>query len=69
MKRPTEHKTVQARILGYAQEIDWTYVPCAEAEWQCGFGARGMEWCSSRENKKASFKALLRLPLRAIHLR
>ena len=29
---PTEHKTVQARILAYAQEIGWTYVPRAEAE-------------------------------------
>jgi len=27
-----EHKTVQARILKYAQEIGWTYVPRDEAE-------------------------------------
>ncbi|MBI3247979.1 MAG: HsdR family type I site-specific deoxyribonuclease [Deltaproteobacteria bacterium] len=32
MPTPTEHKTVQARILHYAQEIGWTYVPRAEAE-------------------------------------
>jgi type I restriction enzyme, R subunit len=29
---PGEHKTVQARILSYTQEIGWTYVPRGEAE-------------------------------------
>jgi type I restriction enzyme R subunit len=37
MARPTEHKTVQARILAYAQEIGWTYVPRGEAEKRRGF--------------------------------
>ena len=37
MPTPTEHKTVQARILRYAQEIGWTYVPRAEAERRRGF--------------------------------
>jgi len=32
-----EHKTVQARILKYAQEIDSAYVPRAEAEARRGF--------------------------------
>lgn len=32
MPVPGEYKTVQARILAYAQEISWTYVPRAEAE-------------------------------------
>ncbi|GAB4376236.1 MAG: HsdR family type I site-specific deoxyribonuclease [Calditrichia bacterium] len=32
MPIPTEHKTVQARILHYAQEIGWTFVPRSEAE-------------------------------------
>lgn len=35
--KPGEHKTVQARILGYAQEIGWTFVPRAEAERRRGF--------------------------------
>jgi len=35
--RPGEHRTVQARILGYAQEIGWTYVPRGEAEKRRGF--------------------------------
>ena len=32
MTAPGEHKTVQARILAYAQEIGWRYIPRAEAE-------------------------------------
>ena len=32
MPTPGEHKPVQARILAYAQEIGWRYVPRAEAE-------------------------------------
>jgi type I restriction enzyme R subunit len=35
--KPGEHKTVQARILAYAQEIHWTYVPRGEAEKRRGF--------------------------------
>ena len=37
INRPTEHKTVQARILAYAQEIGWTYVPREDAERQRRF--------------------------------
>ena len=40
--RPTEHKTVQARILAYAQEIGWTYVPRDEAERRRGFDPAGV---------------------------
>ena len=39
MPSPTEHKTVQARILAYAQEIGWTLVSQAEAEKRRGFDA------------------------------
>ena len=41
MPTPTEQKTVQARILKYAQEIGWTYVPRAEAERRRGFDPDG----------------------------
>jgi len=41
MPAPTEHKTVQARILHYAQEIGWTYVPRDEAERRRGFDQDG----------------------------
>jgi type I restriction enzyme R subunit len=36
MSKPGEHKTVQARILKYAQEIGWTFVPRADAEFRRG---------------------------------
>jgi type I restriction enzyme, R subunit len=39
MPRPGEHKTVQSRILEYAQEIGWTYVRRAEAEKRRRFDA------------------------------
>ncbi len=41
MSKPGEHKTVQARILHYAQEIGWRYVPRAEAEARRGFDSDG----------------------------
>jgi len=41
MPAPTEHKTVQARILTYAQEIGWAYVPRNEAETRRGFDPDG----------------------------
>lgn len=41
MPRPAEHKTVQARILEYAQEIGWTFVPRAEAEERRRFNQEG----------------------------
>ena len=37
MPSPGEHKTVQARILTYAQDIGWVYVPREEAERRRGF--------------------------------
>ena len=43
-----EHKTVQARILKCAQEIGWTFVPRAQAEWQRRYdpdGAAGRGEC------------------------
>ena len=45
--KPGEHKTVQARILAYAQEIGWRSVPRAEAEVRRGFdpdAATLQEW-------------------------
>ncbi len=32
MPRPTEHHSVQARILQYAKDIGWTIIPQAIAE-------------------------------------
>jgi type I restriction enzyme, R subunit len=36
MTKPVEHKTVQARILEYAREVGWTFVPRGEAELRRG---------------------------------
>ena len=41
MPKPGEHKTVQARILRYAQEIGWTFVPRADADARRGVQGRG----------------------------
>ncbi|MGH7796052.1 MAG: hypothetical protein ACREQ2_14360 [Candidatus Binatia bacterium] len=41
MPSPGDYKTVQARILAYAQEIGWTFVPRAEAERRRGFDPDG----------------------------
>jgi len=41
MPAPTEHKTVQARILQYAQEIGWTYISREKAEARRGFDPDG----------------------------
>ena len=37
MSQPTEHKTVQARIIAYAEAIGWTIVSREEAEQRRGF--------------------------------
>jgi type I restriction enzyme, R subunit len=41
MANPTEYKTVQARILIYAQEIGWSFGPREEAERRRGFDLDG----------------------------
>ena len=37
MPTSSEHKTVQARILTYAEAIGWTFVPREQAEHRRGF--------------------------------
>jgi type I restriction enzyme R subunit len=37
MAKPSEYKTVQARIIGYAQQVGWTYVTREESEARRGF--------------------------------
>jgi type I restriction enzyme R subunit len=41
MPKPGEHKTVQARILQYAQDIGWTFVPRPESDRRRGVNAPG----------------------------
>ena len=51
MPTPSEHKTVQARILEYAQDIGWTFVPRDEAEQRRGFEP---DASSTERNRDAS---------------
>ena len=51
MPTPSEHKTVQARILEYAQDIGWTFVPRDEAEQRRGFDP---DTSSTDRNRDAS---------------
>ena len=37
MPKPSEHKTVQARILKYAWKIGWIFVPHEDGEARRGF--------------------------------
>ena len=50
MPKPGEHKTVQARILKYAEEIGWTVVPREKAEVRRGFSpvATPKDWAKNR---------------------
>ncbi|MBI5015925.1 MAG: HsdR family type I site-specific deoxyribonuclease [Deltaproteobacteria bacterium] len=41
MPKPGERKAVQARILAYAQDLGWVYVPRGEAETRRGFDPDG----------------------------
>jgi type I restriction enzyme R subunit len=58
---PGEHRTVQARILRYAQEIGWTYVPRDEAERRRGFAPHPnpLPASGAREHSENARKASL----------
>jgi type I restriction enzyme R subunit len=43
VSKPSEHKTVQSRILAYVQEIGWTFVSRENAEERRGTKTRGNE--------------------------
>ena len=65
---PGEHKTVQARILKYAQEIGWTFVPREEAEVRRGFDPDA----SPKDRAKGAslfFDDLLDIKVRQFNLR
>ena len=51
MSKPTEHKTVQVRILQYAQQIGWTLVSREEAE-----GRRGFDRSEHKDRKENATK-------------
>src|SRR5438067_2620874 len=59
MAKPGEHKTVQARIIAYAQEIGWTYVPRDEAEARRGFDPDGATAADRARTASPYFRDLL----------
>ena len=50
--KPGEHKTVQARILGYAEAIGWTFVPREEAEQRRGLEPQMTQMGADAEPQK-----------------
>lgn len=68
MPSPSEHKTVQARILAYAQEIGWTVVSREEAERRRGFDPE-VPPAERAKNRTLFFDDLLNAKLRAFNPR
>src|SRR5688500_5082826 len=66
---PAEHKTVQARILAYAQEIDWTYVPRGEAEKRRRFDSSKDTLAEQARNASPYFDDLLDAQVRKLNPR
>jgi type I restriction enzyme, R subunit len=67
MPAPGEYKTVQSRILAYAQEIGWTYVPREEAERSRGFDPDGATPEDRARPSSLYFGDLLHAQLRAFN--
>jgi type I restriction enzyme R subunit len=59
MPKPGEHKTVQARILQYAQDIGWSYVSRNESEKRRGFDLSGVSPQEKARNASLFFDDLL----------
>ncbi|NTU43996.1 MAG: HsdR family type I site-specific deoxyribonuclease [Chlorobiaceae bacterium] len=68
MPTPGEHKTVQARILAYAQEIGWAFVPREEAEMRRGFDPE-MPVAERSRNRSLFFDDLLDAKVREFNPR
>lgn len=67
MVKPGEHKTVQARILAYAQEIGWTVVTRAQAEVRRGFDATAASPHEKAQNVSLYFDDLLYQKVKAFN--
>ena len=68
MAKPGEHKTVQARFLGYAEAIGWTLVSREEAELRRGFDPE-VPPTERAKNRSLFFDELLDAKLREFNLR
>ncbi|MEK6698208.1 MAG: HsdR family type I site-specific deoxyribonuclease [Nitrospirota bacterium] len=67
MKTPSENKTVQARILRYAQDIGWTFVSRKEAERRRGFDSAGATPEERARKSSLFFGDLLHAQVRAFN--
>lgn len=68
MAKPGEHKTVQARILGYVEAIGWAFVPREEAEQRRGFDPE-VPPADRAKNRSLFFDDLLDAKLREFNPR
>lgn len=68
MPTPSEHKTVQVRILDYAKAIGWTIVPREEAERRRGFDPEALPTDCAR-NRSLFFDDLLYAKVREFNPR
>jgi type I restriction enzyme R subunit len=59
MPQPSEHKSVQARILKYAQEIGWTFIPRTESEERRYFDKKGATSRDRARNASLFYTGLL----------
>ena len=59
MTKPTEHKTVQSRILQYAQDIGWTFVSRKDAEMRRNFDSSAGEPSEQARSASLFFDDLL----------
>jgi type I restriction enzyme R subunit len=59
MPQPTEHKSVQGRILKYANEIGWTFVSQSEAERRRGFDVSAASPREKAKNASRFFTEIL----------
>lgn len=69
MPKPGEHKTVQARILTYAQDIGWTFIPQVEAEARRGFNRSSGNKQEKAQQASFYFDDLLYQKVRAFNPR
>ena len=59
MSQPGEHKTVQARILDYAEAVGWTIESCAKVEnRRAGFPTRLVSENSGQECPRSFISAV-----------
>ncbi len=67
MPKPGEHKTVQARIINYAQEIGWTFIPRSKAEARRGFDPDAVTPAERAARASLYFNDLLHAQVRAFN--